>query len=68
MNETCGCCEGIERLTPIAIINRPSLDMLVYRVGTHASFLETMLADCQTWAFSAKTWGFPSLSLTTRMC
>ncbi len=44
MNETCGCCEGIERLTPIAIINRPGLDALVYRVGTHASFLETMLA------------------------
>jgi hypothetical protein len=44
MNETCGCCEGIERLTPIAIINRPGLDALTYRVGTHASFLETMLA------------------------
>src|SRR6059058_4283688 len=44
MNELCGCCEGIERLTPIAIVNRPGLDALVYRVGTHASFLETMLA------------------------
>lgn len=44
MNELCGCCEGIERLTPIAIANRPGLDALVYRVGTHASFLETMLA------------------------
>jgi Baseplate J-like protein len=44
MNETCGCCEGIEQLTPPAIINRPGLDALVYRVGTQASFLETMLA------------------------
>lgn len=44
MNELCGCCEGIERLTPITIGNRPGLNALVYRVGTHASFLETMLA------------------------
>ncbi len=44
MNETCGCCEGIEQLTPLAIANRPGLDALFYRVGTHASFLETMLA------------------------
>src|SRR6266699_3374252 len=44
MNETCGCCEGIEQLTPLAIANRPGLDALFYRIGTHASFLETMLA------------------------
>src|SRR5712691_10553494 len=44
MNELCGCCEGIEQLTPIAIANRPGLDALIYRVGMHASFLETMRA------------------------
>ncbi|GAC1341916.1 MAG: hypothetical protein NVS4B9_10010 [Ktedonobacteraceae bacterium] len=44
MNETCGCCEGTEQLTPIAIVNRPGLGALVYRVGTQASFLETMIA------------------------
>ncbi len=44
MNELCGCCEGIEQLTSITIVNRPGLDALVYRAGTHASFLETMLA------------------------
>ncbi len=44
MNELCGCCQGIDRLTPIAIANRPGLDVLVYRLGTHVSFLETMLA------------------------
>jgi predicted phage baseplate assembly protein len=44
MNETCGCCEGVERLTPVSTANRPGLDALVYRVGTHASFLETMRA------------------------
>ena len=44
MNENCGCCEGIEQLTPVTILNRPGLNALYYRVGTHASFLETMLA------------------------
>lgn len=41
---TCGCCEGIEQVTPTAIVNRPGLSALTYRVGIHATFLETMLA------------------------
>ncbi len=44
MNENCGCCDGIVILTPLPIANRPGLDALLYRVGTHASFLETMMA------------------------
>lgn len=44
MNETCGCCKGIHKLTPVARLNRPGLNALSYRVGTHASFLETMKA------------------------
>src|SRR5215471_9658102 len=44
MNENCGCCEGTEKLTPVAIANRPGLSVLAYRVGTQASFLETMKA------------------------
>ena len=45
MNETtCDCCEGIEKLTPQSIVNRPGLDALRYRVGTHSTFLKTMLA------------------------
>jgi predicted phage baseplate assembly protein len=40
----CGCCEGIEVLTPMEVANRPGLDALAWRVGTHGSFLETMLA------------------------
>ena len=59
MNETCGCCEGIERLTPIAIINRPGLDALIYRVGTHASFLETMLARLSNLGIPRKDLGIP---------
>ena len=44
MNEDCGCCEGTEQLTPRPIANRPGLNLLAYRVGTHAAFLETMKA------------------------
>jgi len=42
--EACGCCEGIEKLTPLPTANRPGLDRLTYRVGTHSAFLETMKA------------------------
>lgn len=44
MKESCGCCKGIEKLTPAATLNLPGLTALSYRVGTHASFLETMKA------------------------
>jgi predicted phage baseplate assembly protein len=60
MNETCGCCEGPDILTPLPIANRPGLNALRYRVGTHASFLETM----QT---SLSSGNYPALrALTTR--
>jgi hypothetical protein len=44
MKKTCGCCEGIEKLTPMVIANRPGLNALAYRAGTHAGFLDTMKA------------------------
>jgi hypothetical protein len=40
----CGCCAGTVALTPAPAGNRPGLDALRYRVGTHGTFLETMLA------------------------
>jgi len=40
----CGCCEGIEAVTPLPTANRPGLTALSYRIGTHATFLETMKA------------------------
>jgi predicted phage baseplate assembly protein len=48
MRELCRCCEGIEQITPVSNVNRPGLSALVYRVGTHATFLETMLARLST--------------------
>ena len=44
MNQPCGCCAGIEVVTPQLEVNRPGLSAIAYRVGTHATFLETMLA------------------------
>lgn len=41
---TCGCCAGTQVLTPASTANRPGLDVLSYRVGRHATFLETMKA------------------------
>mgnify|MGYP001390809548 CR=1 FL=1 len=40
----CGCCEGVEVLTPLPTANRPGLPALSYRIGTHARFLGTMEA------------------------
>lgn len=40
----CDCCKGLERLTPQNLANDPSLDTLLYRVGTHSTFKESMLS------------------------
>ena len=40
----CGCCEGIEPATPRSIANPPGRTRSSYRVGTHGTFLATMLA------------------------
>src|SRR6185369_5295257 len=53
MNLTCGCCDGIKKLTPATRLNRPGLNALSYRVGTHASFFETMKARLSNWELPA---------------
>lgn len=58
MKDMCGCCEGLDKLTPIPIVNRPGLNTLAYRVGTHASIFESMLACLSNNEF-------PELSLLT---
>ncbi len=40
----CGCCEGIGVSTPVAKDNRPGLTRVRYRIGTHSSFKDSMLA------------------------
>jgi hypothetical protein len=48
MKQPCGCCAGLEVVTPELEANRPGLSALVYRAGTHATFLESMLARIST--------------------
>jgi hypothetical protein len=48
LHETCGCCEGVEKVTPMPETNRPGLNAIAYRVGTHGAFLETMTARLTT--------------------
>ncbi len=40
----CGCCEGVQALTPALRENLPGLSALAYRVGTQARFKATMQA------------------------
>lgn len=70
----CGCCEGIERLTPAEIFNRPGLPALLYRMGTHATLFETMQANLASWPIPVQgndptvppVTTYPLRALTTR--
>lgn len=42
--DDCSCCAGIDAETPKPLYNRPGLSTINYRVGTHRSFKESMLA------------------------
>lgn len=69
--QSCGCCEGVERLTPLQTINRPGLPALSYRIGTHATFLETMKARLTTLYLEKEVEGnkervYPLQKLTSR--
>jgi predicted phage baseplate assembly protein len=46
--QPCGCCEGVQQLTPASECNRPGLGAIKYRVGTHGQFLSTMKARLST--------------------
>lgn len=42
--DTCGCCSGTTVRTPGLIANRPGLNEVAYRSGTHSDFLASMVA------------------------
>ena len=44
MSQPCGCCAGVHAATPASEENRPGLHSIAYRVGTQATFFETMVA------------------------
>lgn len=48
LKTACTCCDGLAVLTPAEVFNRPGLSELVYRVGTHPLFKQTMLARIST--------------------
>ena len=41
---TCHCCDGLSVQVPGRINNRPGLDVIAYRVGTHPQFNKSLLA------------------------
>lgn len=45
----CDCCVGRDHLTPEDTTNRPGLPALRFRVGTHSTVKETMLAALSEW-------------------
>jgi predicted phage baseplate assembly protein len=44
----CGCCAGLEAQTPKLVTNRPGLPAISNRVGVHAQFKASMLAQLST--------------------
>lgn len=63
---SCDCCAGIEPLTPRPTANRPGLDAIAYRIGTHGSFLETMKARLSLHRFDDDESRRPLAGLATR--
>jgi predicted phage baseplate assembly protein len=48
MSQPCGCCAGLQIITPESEANPPGQTALNYRVGTYATFCQTMLARLST--------------------
>src|SRR5262245_8127926 len=44
MIDTCGCCQVLDSMVPL-VFNRPGLTAVNYRIGTFATFLESMIAS-----------------------
>ncbi|HEU4557224.1 MAG TPA: putative baseplate assembly protein [Longimicrobium sp.] len=66
--DSCGCCTGTDAATPLAVANRAGLTAVAYRVGTHGTFLETLLASLSApggGASAAPGGGLPPLQALT---
>ena len=42
--DACGCCEGVDVVTPAPVENRPGLAQIGYRIGRYAEFRASQLA------------------------
>lgn len=49
----CGCCTGVTQSTPAMVSNRPGLSALAYRIGTHSTFKQSLLAALSSVEFPA---------------
>jgi predicted phage baseplate assembly protein len=47
----CDCCEGTVTQVPATIFNRPGLDTIAYRVGTHSQFKQSLLTRLSTLSY-----------------
>ncbi len=52
-DQLCGCCAGVTQETPVAVVNRPALPAISYRVGTYPTFLASMEAALSSSSFPA---------------
>jgi hypothetical protein len=74
MKKPCGCCGGIEVITPVPEYNRPGLPSIAYRVGAYGAFRESMLARLSSISIDLAEAGrpdaisrvYPLEALTTR--
>jgi predicted phage baseplate assembly protein len=66
MSLPCNCCRGAAPSTPLELANRPGLSALVYRIGTYASFFETMKTRLSSTDFALDSGALPLAGLTTR--
>jgi len=47
--DNCGACHGIQKQTPVSIVNSAGLDALTYRIGTYSKFKTSMLDSLPTY-------------------
>lgn len=68
MKKICNCYTGIEGTIPVEIQNRPGLDALNYRIGTHGSFLSSMKVSLSNLLLDVGDGqkNYPLQALTTR--
>ena len=52
-DQLCGCCAGVTQETPVAVVNRPALPAINYRVGTYPTFLASMEAALSSYSYPA---------------
>jgi len=53
LQNACSCCEGVSTQSPVAIVNRPGLSAIAYRIGTHSQVFASLQARLSSRDFPA---------------